>query len=139
MDLVKKRKPTPEEMEKAVNPELTDATASLCGRTFNILVLPLSKEQVFLKLLRRILPQTVSVSGAAVIDALLGADLPTLCELAAVITANAGEDLTAQDILEQARMVDIVTAIQIQLNENGYLDFLLRMAAVLPAVLNARS
>ena len=136
MERVKRRKPTQEEMEKAINPELTDATASLCGQRFKVVVLPLNKEQVFLKLLRRILPQ--AATGQALVEALLNADTGVLCELAAIVAINSGQDMTPDYILENARMVDIIGVIEVQLEENGYLDFLLRMATVLPGILNAR-
>ena len=132
----KRRKPTTEEMEKAVNPELTDATAALCGQTFKVLVLPLNKEQVFLKLLRRVIP--TSLTGQALLDALLDADTGVLCEMAAIIAANSGAGITAEDILENGRLVDVVDAIQVQLNENGYLDFLLRLAQAIPGMLSVR-
>ena len=61
-----------------------------------------------------------------------------LCELAAIVAINSGQDMTPDYILENARMVDIIGAIEVQLEENGYLDFLLRMATVLPGILNAR-
>ena len=123
-------------MEKAINPDLTDATATLCGQHFKVIVLPLNKEQVFLKLLRRILPQ--AASGQALIDALLNADVGILCELAAIVATNSEQDLTTDDIHASGRLVDIVGAIEVQLEENGYLDFLLRMATVIPGILNAR-
>ena len=136
MERVRRRKPTTEEMEKAVNPELTDATAALCGQTFKVLVLPLNKEQVFLKLLRRVIP--TSLTGQALLDALLDADTGVLCEMAAIIAANSGAGITAEDILENGRLVDVVDAIQVQLNENGYLDFLLRLAQAIPGMLSVR-
>ena len=136
MERVRRRKPTDEEIEKALNPDLTDATATLCGQTFKVRVLPLNKEQVFLKLFKRIMPR--ALSGNALIDALLEAEVPTLCELAAIIAANADVDLQTKDILENGRLVDIVQAIQVQLDENGYLDFLVRMVAVIPEMLAAK-
>lgn len=137
MEREKKRKPTQEEKDKALNRELTDAVAVLCGERFKVLVLPLNKEQVFLKLLRKVLPS--AAAGDALMNALLDADLPVLCELSAIIAANSGVELSAADILERGRLADIVTAIQIQLDENGYLDFLLRMATVIPEILIAKS
>ena len=137
MERVKRRKPTMEEMEKAVNPELTDATAELCGKRFKVLVLPLNKEQVFLKLLRRVLPR--ALTGQALLGALLDADMGVLCEMAAIVAANSGAEITAADIQEKARLVDIVEVLQVQLDENGYLDFLLRLASALPGMLSARS
>lgn len=136
MEHAKRRKVTQEEIDKAINPDLTDAVTTLCGITFKVKVLPLNKEQVFLKMLKSLLPQ--SVSGEALIEALLSADIGTLCEMAAIIANNSGQELSAGEILEAGRLVDIVTAIQTQLDENGYLDFLLRMAAVMPGILSAR-
>ena len=138
MNPVKKRKPTSEEMEKAINPELTGAIARLCGRTFKVLVLPLNKEQVFLKLLRRVMPS--QPSQAAIVDALLSADLSTLCELASFAAANSGQDIPQEEILRDGRLADLVDVITVQMNENGYLDFLVKtMVLVQAAVLSARS
>ena len=136
MEPNKRRRVTQEEIDKALNPELTDATATLCGKSFKVLVLPLNKEQVFLKLLRRILPQ--AANGQALIDALLNADIGVLCELAAITAANSNLEITAAEIQENARLVDIVNTLQVQLDENGYLDFLLRMATAIPAMLAAK-
>ena len=98
--------------------------------------MPLSVEQVFLKKLRAIVPKTIS--GPALIDALIDADMKMLCEMAAMIAENAGQELTAKDILSTARLVDIVGAIETQIEKQGYLDFLLRIAAVLPGALTVR-
>lgn len=117
MERVKRRKPSKDEMEKAINPALTDAEVFLCGRRFKILVMPLNKEQVFLKLLRRVLPEVAT--GAGMVDALLNADLGVLCEMAAIIANNSGEDLTTGDILEGGRLVDVVALIETQLEETG--------------------
>lgn len=132
----KRRKPTEDEIAKALNPDLTDATATLCGQTFKVPVLPLNKEQAFLKLLRRVLPQ--AVTGEALLNALLDADIVVLAQMAAIVTANAGADLSADDILEGGRMVDVVDTIRVQLEENGYLDFLLRLATAMPELLSAK-
>jgi hypothetical protein len=136
MDRQKRRKPTQAEMEKALNPALTDTTTTLCGVEFKVLVLPLNKEQVFLKMFRRVIP--AEMNGASIIEALLNADIGTLCEIAAVIAINSEQDMNAEYIYTNGKLVDIVTAIEKQLDENGYLDFLVRMATVLPEILSAK-
>lgn len=129
-------KPTEEQIAEALNPGLSEDKAMLGDQEFMVITMPLSVEQVFLKKLRAIVPKTIS--GPALIDALIDADMKMLCEMAAMIAENAGQELTAKDILSTARLVDIVGAIETQIEKQGYLDFLLRIAAVLPGALTVR-
>lgn len=127
---------TPEQIAEALNPALSDTEAFLCGKKIKIVAMPLSKEQVFLKQLRSIVPQTID--GQAVIQALIDADPAPLCELARKIATNSGEAFTADQIADSTRLVDIVGAIEAQVEKQGYLDFLLRIAAMLPGALTAK-
>ena len=129
-------KPTEEQIAEALNSALSEDKAILGDEEFKVITMPLSVEQVFLKKLRAIVPKTIS--GPALIDALIDADMKMLCEMAAMIAENAGQELTAKDILSTARLVDIVGAIETQIEKQGYLDFLLRIAAVLPGALTVR-
>jgi|GEM_PF-4555781 len=133
------RKVTDAQIAEALNPALSEDMAVLGEQKFKVITMPLSVEQVFLKKLRSIVPKTVS--GPEMIDALIETDVNDLCELAAMIVKNAGEDykpLTAADILHSARLVDIIGAIEMQIEKQGYLDFLLRITAALPGVLTAK-
>ena len=136
MEPNKRRRVTQEEIDKALNPELTDATATLCGKSFKVLVMPLNKEQVFLKELKALLPSAPDTAGF--IKALSDIDPDRLCVLAERIAQNSGETFTAEQIAESTRLVDIISAIETQVNEQGYLDFLARIAAALPGMLSAK-
>lgn len=131
-----KSRVTPEQQAEALNPELSETEAFLCGKMIKIVAMPLSKEQVFLKQLRSIVPQTLD--GQAVIQALIDADPAPLCSLAVKIAKNSGKDFTEQQIMDSTRLVDIVGVIEKQVEKQGYLDFLLRIAAMLPGALTAK-
>ena len=130
------RKITPEQVAEALNPALSESTATLCGKKFAVITMPLSGEQVFLMKLRAMVPKTLN--GPELIEALLTADAGKLCELAAMVASNAKEEMTADEILHSTRLVDIIGAIEVQIEKQGYLDFLLRIAAVLPGALTAK-
>lgn len=130
------RKITPEQVAEALNPALSESTATLCGKEFAVITMPLSGEQVFLMKLRAMVPKTLN--GPELIEALLTADAGKLCELAAMVASNAKEEMTADEILHSTRLVDIIGAIEVQIEKQGYLDFLLRIAAVLPGALTAK-
>lgn len=126
-------KVTPEQVAEALNPALSESTATLCGKEFTVITMPLSTEQVFLTKLRAMVPKTLN--GPELIEALLTADAGKLCELATMVASNAKEEMTADEILHSTRLVDIIGAIEVQIEKQGYLDFLLRIAAVLPGAL----
>lgn len=136
------RKITDDQIAEALNPALSETTVQLADQTIRVVTMSLAVEQVFLKKLRKIVPTTISgLSGPELIDALIDTDVNILCELAAMVAKNSGEDckpLTAADLLVSARLVDIVGAIEAQIEKQGYLDFLLRIAAALPGVLTAK-
>lgn len=132
-------KVTPEQVAEALNPALSETVVVLADQKIRVITMPLATEQVFLKKLQSVIPKTIN--GPELIGALIDADANTLCELAAMVVKNAGEDykpLTAADILVSARLVDIIGVIEAQVEKQGYLDFLLRIAAVLPVALTAK-
>ena len=129
-------KVTPEQVAEALNPALSESKVTLCGKEFTVTTMPLSGEQVFLMKLRAMVPKTLS--GPELIEALLTADAGKLCELAAMVANNAKVEMTADEILHSTRLVDIIGAIEVQIEKQGYLDFLLRIAAVLPGALTAK-
>ena len=127
---------TPEQVEKALNPQLTDAKAKLCGKEFKVIVMSCDKEQVFIKELRDLIP--TADTTVDIVKSLINIDMNKVCELAALVAKNSGEDFTAEEIMKSTRLLDIAKAIEIQITEQGYLDFLLQITAALPGMLTVK-
>jgi len=127
---------TPEQTDKALNPELTDAKALLCGKQIKVIVMSLKKEQVFIKSLKELIPNVESTVD--IVNALIDIDPERLCALAAIVANHAGESFTAEDIFESTRLVDIIAAIETQIREQGYLDFLLQITGAVPGLLTVK-
>ena len=136
------RKITDDQIAEALNPALSETTVQLADQTIRVVTMSLAVEQVFLKKLRKIVPTTISgLSGPELIDALIDTDVNILCELAAMVAKNSERIANRLQLLICWYLRGwwiLSEPIEAQIEKQGYLDFLLRIAAALPGVLTAK-
>lgn len=124
-----KQKPTEDQMNEALNPDLSNDFITVGDRQVQIKIMALETEQVFLKTIKGAIGDKVDLSGMKVIDIVnIVCELPAekLRSLVELIMLNSGEEVDQDWLKTNTTYVVVADMVTAQMEKQRYLDFLFK-------------